>query len=189
MGDDDNAAAALLHSAEDIEQRAYLLRGEHCGRLVQDKNVRAAVEYLHDLHRLFLTDGHVVDLLVRVDGNSVLLAEFVNAGVHLLFAEHHAVFLADDYILGGGQHVYQLEVLVYHADAGVDGVLRGAEHYVFPAYLDLAAVRGVDTAEHVYQRALTGAVLTEQREYLALADVDGNVLVRLHRAEALADVF
>lgn len=42
---------------------------------------------------------------------------------------------------------------------------------------------------HVYQRALTGAVLTEQREYLALADVDGNVLVRLHRAEALADVF
>ena len=93
------------------------------------------------------------------------------------------------YILGGGQHVYQLEVLVYHADSGVDGVLRGAEHYVFPAYLDLAAVRGVDTAEHVYQRALTGAVLTEQREYLALADVDGNVLVRLHRAEALADVF
>ena len=46
---------------EDAEELDCLLRREHGRRLVEDEDVRAAVERLEDLDPLLLADGDVLD--------------------------------------------------------------------------------------------------------------------------------
>ena len=59
------------------EELVRLLRGEHGGRLVENEDVRAAVEHLDDLDGLLLRDGHVVDLLIGVDVEAVFARRFL----------------------------------------------------------------------------------------------------------------
>ena len=58
---------SLRQRAQDLEQLRRLLRREHGGRLVEDQDVRLAVERLQDLDALLLADGDVLDARVRVD--------------------------------------------------------------------------------------------------------------------------
>ena len=51
----------------DIEEALDLEVGEDGGRLVEDEEVGAAEEHLHDLDALLHADGHVGDPLVEVD--------------------------------------------------------------------------------------------------------------------------
>ena len=188
VGDDDYAAALLLHFAQYRKKSLYLLGSEHGCRLVEDKHISAAIEDLHDLHGLLLADGHVIDLFVRVDGNTVFLTQLQYAVGGFLLAEEQPLLLPDDDIFAGGKHVNQLEVLMYHTDTSLDGVLRRVEYNFFSADLDLAAVGGIYSAEHVYEGALSGAVLAEQCEYFTLVHFKTHVLVRLDAAESLADI-
>ena len=77
MGDDDHGLAVGLHVAHDLKEPVGLLRGEDGGGLVQYENVRAPVEDLNDLHRLFFGDGHVVDFFVGVDDKTIFVADFI----------------------------------------------------------------------------------------------------------------
>ena len=184
--DDDHGLAVVAHVAQDGKQLFGLLRGEHGGRLVQDQNVRAAVEHLDDLHGLLLGDGHVIDLLIRVDLESVGAADFADLlrrGLQIQLSgqtEHD--------VLGGGEHVYQLEVLVDHADAQVKGVLGRADHDLFSVDGDGAFVREIDTRQHVHQCRFAAAVFAQQRQDLAPVDVQPDPVVGQHRAEALGDI-
>ena len=71
VGDDDYALAVLAHVAQHVKELFRLLRSEHRGRLVQDEDVRPAVKDFYDLDSLFLTHGHVVNLLVKVNVEAV----------------------------------------------------------------------------------------------------------------------
>ena len=87
VGDDDDRLAVGLHVADDAEQLLGLLRGQNCRRLVEDQDVRAAVQHLDDLQRLLLADAHLVDLLVKVKGELVLFADGAGLVVDLFQVE------------------------------------------------------------------------------------------------------
>ena len=181
--DDHDGLVVVSHVAQHREELVRLLRGEHGGRLVEDQDVRAAVEHLDDLHGLLLRDGHVVDLLVGVDLKAVGVADLADSlrgrlEIELALEAEHDVFRRR-------QHVHELEVLVDHADAEIERVLRRADHDGLAVDGDLALVGEVDAREHIHQRRLAAAVFTQQRQDLAPVDVQPALVVGLDRAEAL----
>ena len=184
--DDDDGLAVVAHAAQDGEELVRLLRGEHGGRLVEDEDVRTAVERLDDLDRLLLGHGHIVDLLVRVEVEAVALADAADArgrGLEIeLFIE------AERDVLSGGEDVDQLEVLVDHADAVAVGIARGADDDLLAVDEDLSLVGEVNAREHVHERGLAAAVFAEQRQDLAPVDIEPDAVIGDDGAEALGDV-
>ena len=59
--DEDDGAALARQAAQHAEQVVRLLRREHTGRLVEDQDVRLAVELPHDLQPLARTHAQVGD--------------------------------------------------------------------------------------------------------------------------------
>ena len=51
------------------------LLGENGSGKTTLMNIRPPVEYLYDLHRLLLGNGHIVDLLIRVNVEAVFLTD------------------------------------------------------------------------------------------------------------------
>ena len=185
MRDDDDGLPVRLHGAHDGEQLFRLLRGEHRRGLVEDEDVRAAVEHFDDLHRLLFRNGHIVDLLFGVDLEAVLFGDRLD---FLVDAGKAASLGAEHDVLGGGEDVDELEVLVHHADLVAEGVLRGGDARLFPVHEDAPFVGVVDARDHVHERRLAAAVLAEQRQNFALSEGEVDVLVRRDRAEVLADI-
>ena len=188
VGDDDDRLAVGLHVADDAEQLLGLLRGQNCRRLVEDQDVRAAVQHLDDLQRLLLADAHLVDLLVEVKGELVLFADGAGLVVDLFQVELLAAAHRQGDILRRGEHVHELEVLVDHADAQVQRVAGGADGRRLVADIDLALVGEVDTGDHVHQGRLAAAIFAQQGQNLAAAHAQGNILVGHDGAKGLGDV-
>ena len=186
VGDDDDRLVVVAHVAQHGEELVGLLRGQHGCRLVEDQDIRAAVEDLHDFDRLLLGDGHVVDLLVGVDLEAIGVADLPDLLGGL--PEIKLARQAQHDVLRGGQHVDQLEVLVDHADAEVEGVLRGTDDDVLAVDADLALVRKIDAGEHVHQRRLAGAVFPQQGEDLAAVNIQPDLVVGHGGPEGLGDI-
>ncbi len=69
-------------------------------------------------------------------------------------------------------------MLVHHADPALDRLLRRVDPHRLAVAQDLALVRVVEPVEDAHERRLAGAVLAEQRVYLALPEVEVDVVVR-----------
>ena len=67
----------------DLEELLRLLRREHRRRLVEDEDVRLAIERLEDLHALLLPHRDVLDPRVRVDGEPVAVGDLPHAPLGL----------------------------------------------------------------------------------------------------------
>ena len=161
MGDDDEGLAVRLHVAHDGEELVRFLRGEHGGGLVQNEDIRAAVEHLDDLNGLLLRNGHIVDLLIGVNVETVLVADLLD--LFACFGQVELAFKAKDDILRCGEEIDKLEVLVDHADAVLERVLGGGDRHRFAMNVNLSLVGEVDAGEHVHQRGFAAAVFAEQR--------------------------
>ena len=99
---------------------------------------------------------------------------------------------AEHDVLQHRQAFGEREVLVHHADAGLERGLRRArrqrpQRAVRAGHADRALVGHVVAEQDVHQRGLAGAVLAEQREDLAAAQLEVDRLVGDERAEALVD--
>ena len=186
--DDDDGLARVAHVAQHGEELVRLLRGQHGGRLVKNEDVRPAVERLDDLHGLLLRHGHVVYLLPGIDLEAVEGAYLLHPCGDAVEIQPPRLIEAEDDILRRGQHVHELEMLVYHADAEVERVLRRAYHDLLPVDEDLTLVGEVYAGEHVHQRRFAAAVLAQQGKYLAPVYVQPDLVVRHDRAEGFRDV-
>ena len=119
-----------VSDADDLEELLRLLRREHRRRLVEDEDVRLAVERLEDLDALLLADGDVLDPRARVDGEPVAVGDLADAPLRLAHVEEDARarrLLVEHDVLGDGHHRDEHEVLVHHADARLDRRVRRAE--------------------------------------------------------------
>ena len=99
---------------------------------------------------------------------------------------------AEHDVLQHGQAFGEREVLVHHADAGIERGLRRAgrerrQRAVRPRHADRSFVGHVVAEQDVHQRGLAGAVLAEQREDFPAPQVEIDRVVGDERAEALAD--
>ena len=75
VGDDDDGFSVVSHIPEHFKKLLCLLRGQYGRGLVQNQDICSAVKHFDDLHRLFLGDGHVVNLLVRVHLETIFVAD------------------------------------------------------------------------------------------------------------------
>ena len=64
MGDNDDGFPILAHIAHDVKELFGFLRSQNGGRLVENQNLRTAIEHFDDFKRLLLTDAHLIDLLI-----------------------------------------------------------------------------------------------------------------------------
>ena len=95
---------------------------------------------------------------------------------------------AEDDVLRDGEGLDQHEVLVHHADAGVDGV-AGIVHLDLLAVDQDVAGGGLEQAvELVHQRRFARAVFTQDRVDLAFVDREIDPVVGDKIAEFLDDV-
>ena len=186
VGDDDHGLASVAHIAQNGKELVGLLGGENGGRLVQNQDVSPAVENLYYLNGLLLGHGHIVNLLVGVHLKAVGIADLTylcGGGLQIQFA-----LKAEDYIFSGGEHVHQLEVLVYHADAKIESISGRADDDRLSVNCDLALVGEIDAGEHIHKRGLAAAVFAQQRKDLAPVDVKPDLVVGYHRAKGLCDI-
>ena len=185
--DNNDSFSVRAHIAQHGEEPVRFLWGEHGCRLIENQNVGIAVEHLDNLHRLLLGDGHVIDLLLRVYIKAVAAADvpdFLGGGLHV-----KRLLQPEDNILGGSEHIHQLEVLVHHSDAQRESILRRADDNFLPVYLNGALIRKVDAGEHVHQSGLPASVFSENGENLSPVDIQPDLIICNHLgAEALGDV-
>ena len=162
VADEDHGHAFADERAEDLEELSRLLRRQHGRRLVEDQDVRSAIERLEDLDPLLLADADVLDTRLRVDREAETVRQFLHALLRRAVVEEDRVrrrLVAEDDVLGDGHHRDEHEVLVHHADAVGDRVLRRVKGHRLPVDQDLPLVGPIQAVEDVHQRRLPGAVL------------------------------
>ena len=188
VGDDDDGLAVVAHIAQDLEELFRLLGGQHSSGLVQNQNIRPAIEDLHDLHRLLLGNGHIVDLLVGVHVEAVGIANLLHFGSDLIHIQPSGLLQAQDDILRSGEHIHQLEVLMNHANAIGKGILGGTDQRLLAIDENPALIGKIDAGEHIHERCLAAAVFPQQSQNFALVDVQPHPVIGQHRAKPFGNV-
>ena len=122
MGDDYYCAALSFHLFKDSKELFRFLRGKHGGRLVKDKYFCASVKDFKYLHRLLFADGHIIYLFVGVNFQPQLFGYLVYLVPYSSLAFKAALCACND-VVRCGEHLHQLEVLMYHAYSQCNGVL------------------------------------------------------------------
>ena len=74
-----------------------------------------------------------------------------------------------------------------HADAVVEGVLRGGNGHGCVVDVDLAFVGVVYAGKHIHQRGLPAAVLAQEGQDLPLVQLQSDGVVGDHAAKSLGD--
>ncbi len=100
-----------------------------------------------------------------------------------------AVHQAEDDVFGHRMRLDQGEMLLDHGDAQLHGVFGGMDGLFYAIDQDLAFVGAVKAVEHLHDGALAGAVFAQQRQDLAFADLQRDILVGDHLGKVFADVF
>ena len=190
MGDEQDALALGLEAAHDIHELVNLLRGQNCRRFVENQDLIVAVQHLQDLDTLLHTDGNVADQRVRVDLQAVLFAQSHDlfAGLVLLQKAVLRILDAEDDVIEHREALDQFEVLMHHAYAQRVGVVRVVDLDFFSVFLDRTLLRLVQTKEHAHQGRFTGTVLAQQGMDLALAQLQGDIVVGFDTGKFLGDV-
>jgi hypothetical protein len=174
-GSSSSSSWGSVHSARQLDHLAHAVgqAGDHGFAVVLQ------VQEVDDL----------LDLFARLDlGGAGLAAEedlAPQAGAAVRVA-------ADQQVLQHGGMFEQLDVLEGARDAQardlVWRLLGERERAVRAGVLNLATGRRVDPADEVEHGGLAGAVGADQREHLALPDVETHVVHSEHAAEAHAEV-
>ena len=189
MRDDHNRLSLLAHRAEDRKKFFDLLRREHGGGLVQNQQPGLAVERLQQLHALLLAhrqvfnDGVGIHRQLEVCGQSA----DARAGFGQIERERRAGFGAQHDVFGHRHRVDEHEMLMHHANAERDGVLRPRDAPHLPVDENLAAVGGIEAVRDAHRGGLPRAVFADDGVNRSGLDRDVDVIVRQHAAEALRD--
>ncbi len=94
---------------------------------------------------------------------------------------------AQGHVLGDRQRRHEHEMLVDHADAPPDRIVRRGDPHLFAVQTDRALVGPVEPVEDLHERALASPVLTEQRVDLTGLDRQIDVVVGDDAGETLRD--
>ena len=190
VGNEQDGLAFLLEPAHDLHQFVDLLRGQHCGRLVEDQDLVVAVQHLQDLNTLLHTNRDIADQCIRIHAQAVLFAQghHLFACLGLLQKAHLVGFHPQNDVVQHAEAFHQLEVLVHHADAQCVGIVGVADGNLLAVFQDLALFRLIQAEQHAHQRTFARAVLAQKGVYLALAQLQGDIIVCLDTGEFLGNV-
>ena len=176
------------HASQRREQLLGLAVRQNGRRLVEDQDAGVAIERFQDLDPLPLADREVADACIRVDVEAELAAEGGKATRAGGTVAHQAPerLRADHDVLEHREVVGEGEVLVHHADAGVDRRRRLARRQLAAERQHAPRIGRVVAEEDVHQRRLAGTVLAKQGQQLALAQHERDPVIGFEVAEPLA---
>ncbi len=159
-------------------------------RLVQDEDVRLAVEGLDDLHPLLYAHRKIVDVGIGVNVQAVLVGQLTDSVGCPVPVEEQTIapgFVAQHDVLGHGQRGDEHEMLVHHADALGNGVVGAVDVGLAAVEEDLAFVRGIETVQSVHQGGLSCPVFPQEGVDFPLLQCQVNVVVGQHAREGLGN--
>ncbi len=182
--DVDHSHATVAQPAQGREQPAHLVGRQARGRLVENEDLRCGRQRARDRHQRFLGPAEALNAHVRIDvrANDVeRRARALPCRAPIHHAETPRIAKGEADVLRNGHPVDQSEILMDERNRQVAeraGRIAPAERYA-------ARIQRVDAGEDLDERGLAGAVLAEQRQDLAGADLEVNVIKRERAAKAL----
>jgi hypothetical protein len=194
VSDQKDGDALVPHPPDQVEHVARLLRPQRRGRLVHDHDVVAPPRGPAHRYGLPLPPGQAVHRdSHRWHPDAEAVQQCFAFAVHLSVvrpaepAEWPAAEdLAVEVEVGPhAQRLDQAQVLEDRLDADSTSVVGVVDGGLVAVHLDHARVGSDQTGDALDQRALAGAVVTEQPEDLASAHEERHVVERPHWAEAL----
>jgi len=179
--------------------RAFAARLAHtqsrCG-LVEDHDVRGEGGCTADGNRLPLPTRHQADGGVEVGQvNLQPLEHLSRRRGHLLAPDHPQRarqpagprdLAARVEVVGRAEVVEERQILVHGLHPERARVGRGVDRDRSAVHLDRAAVEPVHAAEALDQRRLAGPVVSQERQHLAVTDLERDAVERGHGSEPLA---
>ena len=191
VGDKEDRFPFRREIAHNLQQLLNLLRGQHGGRLVENQDLVVPVQHFQNFRALLHTDGDVLDQRVRIDPQAVFLRQrhdlFPGAGA--LKNAVLRILVTEDDVVQHGEALHQLEVLVNHADAQSIGIVGVVDFDLHAVLFDYALLSLIKAEQNAHQRGFTGAVFTQQGVYLALFQLERNIVVCDDTGEALRNVY
>ena len=187
MRDVDHADAPGAKVPERREQAHHLVRRQAGGRLVEDEDLGLLRQRAGDGDQRLLGPAEALDADVRIDVGAEDVERPRRAPARRRPVHHPEpprISQRQADVLGDGHPVDQAEVLMDEGDRQPPQRLG----HVPAAIADGAFVQRIDAREDLDQGGLSGAVLAEERDDLAGADVHADVVERLRAAEELGDV-
>jgi hypothetical protein len=192
VADVDHTRAArleLLHDPKELDDLVVRKRG---GRLVHHDDVCVGADGPGDLDHLLLGHAQLPDLVAGIDRQVQLLEDGRRLSAHPGPVDdarppRDPRLAAHEDVLHDRELGNQVELLVDHRDPEVKGIARRVDLHLATLELDPSGVRVVCAAEDLHQRALARAVLAEEHEHLAGADLQLHVVERHDPGEPLGD--
>ena len=155
VGNDDNGMSLFPHPPQHIKKLPDLLDGKHRGRLIKNDDLGAVIKDLNDLQGLLFGHRHIVNLFSGIQVKAKFLRDLADLFIAFLPQCEARLLSAHPDIVCGREHIHQLKMLVHHADAQPLGVLGRINGNLFPVNENAAAVRLIDSGQHIHQSRLT----------------------------------
>src|SRR2546425_1849533 len=188
VGDEDHRPALVAQPAQDVEEAADLGRTQVRGGLVEDEQLGAPENGLHDLDALLAAERQRTDASVRLEVEAVPVAcrpDVLGHGGRPQPAPGGVPAQHD--VLGDRHRRHEHEVLVDHPDAGGERLARGVIGERPLLERDRAGVGPDEPEQHVHQGGLPRAVLAEEPEDGPRRDDEVDPTVGAHGAVGLRD--
>ena len=188
MRDKQDALALFCEVFHDLHELLDLLRGEHRGRLVENKYLVFAVEHFEYFGALLHTDCHVLDDRIWIDAQSVLIAQLNYLFARLiLFKKSRLIrrLITEDDVIENREALNKLEVLVHHPDTEAVGIVGVFYLDLFAVFFDDTLFRLVQAEQNAHQGAFARSVFAEQGMYLAFFELKGNIIIGNYARKAL----
>ena len=186
-----DADAAALQFTAGLEQLLNFLLAEGGGRLVHDDHLGIDQNRLGDLDHLLDAHTEGAGRLARVNILAQGSHDFLGLLVHGGVVEQAALLdpLVDENVVGNAHQRLNIQLLVYAGDTSGRGLIRVLELLELSFDVDLAFIRLMYAGQHLDQRGLTRAVLTDQAKDLTRLDVQVHVVQCDDAREQLHRIF
>ena len=185
MGNENDAGAALLQRAEQMEEMLHFFRRERRGRFVEDEDPGVVPHRTHDLDHLSLGGAEIFHQRQRIDIEVHRLQRLGRGDIDLA-VDGEELLHPEFEVLRDGHRGHQAGFLIDHRDAALQRLLWRLE-------LDLVAVdqivarRQRDRAgDRLAQRRFSGAVFAEQGVDFACAQFEIHAVDGMQSAVDLA---
>ena len=177
----------------DAEESRHLIVRKRGGGLIQDHNSCLERHCLGNLHRLHLCNGHGSQFCLGVVRHLHIIQPFRCLLVHLLVihnlkgAELLCRVAAGIHILRHRSLRYWLQLLMYHGQTLLQGLVRIVDVHMLPIQVDLPLIHMINAKKAFHQGGFSCTVLSHQCMNGARTDFQVDPVQSLYAREAFGN--